>query len=229
MRYSFTKRGEQFAFAQRYNIDASFKDLCQVCRAIRGKSVSEATVILDNVSTKKRAIEYRTYNKHIGSRHELGGKKGRYPVKAAKVVKKILLNAVNNAKVKQVDELSLKVVHASANKQNVLPRMSSKGKRMRANYETAKVEIVLTGDQRKIAEVTVADKKPKKVKDVVETKAEEIATASAVPPENAQSVVEETESKAKPVVSEQPKQKKEKTAKSKSSSDTKKQKNEQKV
>ena len=39
----------------------------------------------------------------MGSRHELGGKKGRYPDKCAQIVRKVLVNASANAKNKGED------------------------------------------------------------------------------------------------------------------------------
>ena len=59
----------------------------------------------------------------MGHRRELGGKKGRYPVKAVGMVKKVLLNAINNARVFQIDEDSLVVAHIAANKQHVYSRL----------------------------------------------------------------------------------------------------------
>lgn len=158
MRYSFSKDGDEYAYAQRYNIDASFKDLCQVCRAVRKMPVSKALTLLESVSRLEMPIEYRRYNKKIGLRRELGGKKGRYPEKAARIVKQLLINALGNAKAKQIDEETLVVEHIAANKQNVIPRLAPKGRRMRANYETARVEVVLKGKPRVIAEISPARK-----------------------------------------------------------------------
>lgn len=159
MRYSFGKNGEEFAHAQRYNLDASYKDLCEVCRAIRSKKVSDAMFLLGNAERMEIPIEYKRHNKKLGHRRELGGKRGRYPIKAVKIVKRVLANAVNNARVKQLEEDTLMVVHAAANKQTSFPRLAPKGRRMRWDYVTSRVEIVLKGEPRKIAEVSLPENK----------------------------------------------------------------------
>ena len=63
----------------------------------------------------------------MGSRHELGGRKGAYPIKAAMEISKILMNAVANSRSKGLDESSLYIVHASANKTRIERRTPSKG------------------------------------------------------------------------------------------------------
>lgn len=159
--YSFQKKGNNLAYAQEYNLDASYKDLTEVCRSIKHLPVAKAMSLLEKAARMEVPILYTSHNKKLGHRHELGGKKGRYPVKAAKIVKKVLVNAINNAKVLQLDENTLTVAHAAANKQSIYPRLSPKGRRMRMNYETARVEIVLRGAGKKIAEITPAAKQAK--------------------------------------------------------------------
>jgi len=158
MRYSFEGKGEGYAFAQKYNVDASYKDLSEVCRSIRRLPVEKAVQLLGMAERMEIPIEYRRHNKKLGHRRELGGKKGRYPIKAARLVKIVLLNALNNARVRQIDESTLTVKHAAANKQAIYPRMSPKGKRMRWNYETARIEIVLKGEPRQLAEISLPEK-----------------------------------------------------------------------
>ena len=140
--YSFKGDAGKTARAQRSDIDASFKDLSQVCRNINGKEVSEAVNLLEDAKLGKVPIRYVKFNKKLGHRKELGGRKGRYPRKSAGIVLELLRGTIANARRKGLGE-KLVVRHASANKQNVYPRIASKGRAMRANYETAKLEIVL--------------------------------------------------------------------------------------
>ncbi len=163
MKYSFKADGEGYAFAQKYDLNASYKDLSEVCSSIRGKSYKDALALLEKAERMEVPIEFKRFNKKLGHRRELGGKKGRYPVKAVRIVKKVLLNAFNNAKVKRINEETLVVVHAAANKQKVYPRLAPKGRRMRWDYETARVEIVLKGEPLPIMEVTKAQPKEEKV------------------------------------------------------------------
>src|SRR5271156_1999242 len=97
MNYSFNLKGDNFVFALRYDINASYKDLGAVCDAIKYKKADVAMTVLDRVIAKDMPIPFRRHSKHMGARHELGGIKGGYPVKAASEVKKTLTNAVANA------------------------------------------------------------------------------------------------------------------------------------
>jgi ribosomal protein uL22 len=140
--YSYKGTGAKFAKSQVNDVDASFKDLGAVCDAIRYKKADAAVELLEKVSEGDTPVLYRTHNKHLGHRHELGGKKGRYPKKSAKLVLVVLKNAIANASFKGLDE-ELVVKHACANKQRIMPRMAPRGTSRRSNYETARIEIVL--------------------------------------------------------------------------------------
>ena len=123
------------------NINASFKDLANVCSNIRGRRADKALVFLDEACEKKRPVRYFNYNKRRGHLSELGGKKGGWPAKSCKIVRDVLKNAMANAESKGLGDC--KVAHIQANKQMVYGRMSPKGRRIRHDLETAFVEIVL--------------------------------------------------------------------------------------
>ena len=125
-------------------VDASFKDLCAVCDNIRHLPVDDAFSLLEMASEGKVPIYYRRHNKKLGHRRELGGKKGRYPKKAAKIVLKVLKAAVASAMQKKVDG-ELFVLHAAANKKGTYPRLAPKGRRVRSDYELSRVEIIVAG------------------------------------------------------------------------------------
>lgn len=154
MAYSFNRDRKGIVFASTSNINASFKDLAIVCNAIRYKNAEDAGALLEEILNQKRPVFYSKYNKYMGSRHELGGQKGRYPKKCAAIVKKVLTNAMANAEGKGESPQDMYVVHASANKTIILPRMAPKGElrlghsmgrgstRM-TNLEFARVELAL--------------------------------------------------------------------------------------
>ena len=150
---------ENCACARVEGVNASYKDLAEVCGRIRNKKSAWAVSFLEKVSEGKAAVLYRTYNKRLGHRKELKGRKGRWPKKAASIVLKTLLSAIANGKVKGLgDEYTVLV--ASANKKDVYPRLASKGRWSRSNLETARVEIVLQGSEiPKGVEVTPPKKK----------------------------------------------------------------------
>jgi len=151
------KDAAKFAKAQLYDVDASFKDLGMVCANIRGKSVEKAEELLEKAARKEMPIHYTKHNKKLGHRGEIGGKKGRYPVKSVKLVQQVLKNAVANANTRGLLG-DLKVVHASANKQDIYPRIAPRGRWRRNNYETARIEIVV----REVAEARPEEKAAKK-------------------------------------------------------------------
>ncbi|MEM3030701.1 MAG: 50S ribosomal protein L22 [Candidatus Micrarchaeia archaeon] len=134
--------GARHAKAMGIDINASYKDLSQVCAAIKGKTADAARSLLEKASAGEVPILFKRFNKKLGHRRELGGRKGRWPRKAASEVLKVLENAAANASFKGLGE-PLLVAHACANKMGVLPRLQSKGRRIRSDLETAKVEVIL--------------------------------------------------------------------------------------
>ncbi len=152
--YSFNRKRDGLVFASTKDINASFKDLGAVCDSIRYMSASSALSTLGKVSAGDTPILYRRNNAHMGSRHELGGQKGRYPKKCAALVRKVLVNAMANAESKGEDPNSMYVVHASANKTQIIPRHAPKGalwlghsmgrrSSRRTDIELARIEIGL--------------------------------------------------------------------------------------
>lgn len=148
--------------AQAYDLDASYKDLTQVCGAIRRKLVPEARTILEKCISMEHAIPYRKFCKGMGHRSELGGLRGRYPRKEARMVLAVLDNAAANASNKGLKPEELLVAHAAAYKQNVLPRYrhhwaggSTLGygkQNVFANYVTARLELVLAPAPKELLE-----------------------------------------------------------------------------
>ncbi len=127
MAYSFNLGKGPFAFAHGRDINASYKDLGAVCDAIRYLRTGPAIEMLDEVIAKKRPVPFRRHNKYMGSRHELGGAKGAYPLKAAREVKTILVNAMANSVSKGMDADELYVIHAMATKTHIERRQPAKG------------------------------------------------------------------------------------------------------
>jgi large subunit ribosomal protein L22 len=218
--YGFNKKSQfnekQLAKAQQYNIDASYKDLAAVCDNIRGLNADEGVKYLQAVLSGF-PVEYRKWNKKLGHRRELGGKKGRYPIKAAGIVLSVLNNAIANATSKGLDNLV--IVHAAANKQAIYPRLQSKGRQMRANYETARVEVILAGKEN---EALLAQQKKKieeraKMKAEAKAKEQEIAKAVSEHGNEMQKNIEKVvEKKTEEVIKEVKEEKEKKQEKQKS-------------
>jgi len=135
---------ENCAAARLEGTNVSFKDLVQVCGVIRDKKTDWAVSFLEKVSDGEVPVFYRTYNKKIGHRRELGGRKGRYPQKAAKIVLKLLQSAMANGRMLGFGE-TFKIIGAAANRKEVYPRLAPKGRRVRSALTTSRIEIILKG------------------------------------------------------------------------------------
>ncbi len=165
MKYSFNLNisKDALAYAYKDDINASYKDLGAVCDAVRYLKASSAVALTEKLSRMEMPILFRRHNKHMGARHELHGRKGKYPVKAAKEVRLVLLNAIANANSKALPGEDLIVLHACANKTQIVRRQPSKGSiswgrgmygrsaLMHSDIEYAKIEIILgTPDEKEM-------------------------------------------------------------------------------
>jgi large subunit ribosomal protein L22 len=93
----------------------SHKAAREVCRSIKGMTLTKAKQYLEDVIAKKKPVPYRRFRKKAGHRHGLvGAFAGKYPVKAAKTVLKVLQEAEANAENKGLDTDRLRIIHASA-------------------------------------------------------------------------------------------------------------------
>ncbi|MGB9703646.1 MAG: 50S ribosomal protein L22 [Candidatus Micrarchaeia archaeon] len=181
MGYSYQfKEDEKVAKAQLVNINASYKDLCNTCAFIRGLNAKEALSLLELASKKVIPIPYPRYNKKLGHRRELGGKKGRYPVKSAKIVARVLKDAIANARFLGMNEENLYVAYAVANKHRIEKRIAPKGPRRAgkptnpkrgprySNLEFSFVQIVLKEKEEKEKKEEKGNEKETKTKEVKE-------------------------------------------------------------
>jgi len=141
-------------------VNASYKDLSNVCRNVRRRATDDAIEFLQLAAEKKKAIWYGRHSTGKGHRKELGGKIGGFPIKSVKIVLGVIENALANAA--RLGLGQTRVAHILANKQDTFPRMSPKGRRIRHDYETAIVEVVLEESQEKVADAKKEAKKEKK-------------------------------------------------------------------
>lgn len=96
-------------------IRVSHKHAREVCKTIKGMTLTKAKEYLTDVIDKKKPVPFTRYNKKAG--HKGGLEKtftGRYPIKAAQRILKILKNAEANAENKGLDTDKLRIIHAAA-------------------------------------------------------------------------------------------------------------------
>jgi len=124
----------------------SHKHAREVCRTIKGMMLTQAKDFLKDVMEKKKAVPFRRFNKKAGHRRGLvKASAGRYPIKAAETILKVLTNAEANAENKGLDTDRLRIIHAAAYPGMKIKRFTPRAHgRASPKYETmSHVEIVL--------------------------------------------------------------------------------------
>jgi large subunit ribosomal protein L22 len=95
----------------------------EICNAIRYKQLDQARQLLEDVVKKRRAIPYKRYNKKVSHKAGIQGwDAGRYPVKAAAEILKILNSLEANAIDREMEAERLKIVHAAAQRGRQMKR-----------------------------------------------------------------------------------------------------------
>ncbi|MGC9116077.1 MAG: 50S ribosomal protein L22 [Conexivisphaera sp.] len=96
-------------------VDVSPKEAREVCAAIRGLPIGRAKSLLNDVLEMRRPVPFRRHHGKVGHKSGLQGfYAGRYPVKVAKAVLKLLESLEANAEYRGLDPGRLKLVHAAA-------------------------------------------------------------------------------------------------------------------
>jgi len=131
------------------------KHAVEICRTIKGMKIDKAKAFLEQVIAKKTPVPFRRYKKQVAHRH--GTQKfyaGRYPVKAAGIILKLLQGAEANAEFKGLDAENLRIIHASAcsgmKLRNFVER--AQGRSTPKNEYLTHVELVLEQTEKPAAE-----------------------------------------------------------------------------
>lgn len=137
---------DKTAKASGRELKVSHKAAREVCKAIKGMSLTQAKEFLRDVIAKKKPVPYTRYIKKLG--HKGGMQKrfvGRYPIKTAERVLQVLQAAQANAENKSLDVDRLKVFHSAAYQGMKLKRYTPRAHgRASPKYDiTTHVEIVL--------------------------------------------------------------------------------------
>ncbi len=122
------------------------KHAVEICRELRGMELEKAKVYLEEVIQMKKAVPFKRHNKKVAHRKELEGwPSGRYPVKAAEYILKVLENAEANAEYKGLDSENLKIMHISSHRGMVIRGWTPRafGRASPFNTPTTHVQILL--------------------------------------------------------------------------------------
>ncbi len=143
MPYSIKVEGDKYAKAFGRNLPLSLKDSVNLCRALKGMKLDDAKDYLEDVIKKKKAVPYFRYLDSISHRKGMGP--GRYPVKEAKYILKVLENAEANAEDKELDTDSLYIMHIAAHKGEVYKRYMPRamGRSTEIRRDRVHIEVIL--------------------------------------------------------------------------------------
>ncbi|MFN4046423.1 MAG: 50S ribosomal protein L22 [Acidilobaceae archaeon] len=119
--YSLKFRDEaSIAKAMMWDVPVHPKVMREVCEAVRGMKVKEAKEYLRRVIDKVEPVPFRRAHRKQAHKRGLAEKwgwpAGRYPVKAARYLLKLLDNVENNAEVKGLDVDRIKIIHIASHK-----------------------------------------------------------------------------------------------------------------
>jgi large subunit ribosomal protein L22 len=127
-------------------LKVSHKAAREVCKAVKGMTLSQSKDFLRDVMVKRRPVPYTRYTKKLG--HKGGMEKncvGRFPVKTAEKILHVIQAAQANAENKGLDVDRLSIMHAAAYQGIKLKRFTPRahGRASPKFDTTTHVEIVL--------------------------------------------------------------------------------------
>ncbi len=127
-------------------LKVSHKAAREVAKAIKGMDLAKAKEYLRDVMAKKKPIPYTRYTKKLGHKGGMENRfVGRYPIKTAEQVLRVLQAAQANAENKGLDVDRLRIMHTAAYPGMKLKRYTPRAHgRASPKYDiTSHVEIVL--------------------------------------------------------------------------------------
>lgn len=117
---------EKIAKAMVWDAPISYKKVVELAHLLKGMRLEDAKKFLERVARGEEPVPVRRYSgkqaHHRGLADKYGWPAGRYPVKAAKILLKLLENVSNNAEVKGLDTSRLRIVHIAVHKGLTLKR-----------------------------------------------------------------------------------------------------------
>lgn len=141
--YSMAFDPEKTARARGVDLPISRKKSMELCRELRGMELQKAKDYLEDVIAMKRAVPIRRYTRGAG--HKKGIGPGKYPVKVAKYILKVLENAESNAEYIGLDTDTLYIKSIAAHPGRVyrgyMPR--AHGRWTPWDEKTTNIEVIL--------------------------------------------------------------------------------------
>ncbi|MFH1638281.1 MAG: 50S ribosomal protein L22 [Candidatus Woesearchaeota archaeon] len=145
------------AMAKGIGVTVSTKQSIEICNFIRGKKVSVAKEMLKKVIAKKLAVPMKRFNRDTG--HKKGIGPGRFPMKAASEILKLLKSAESNAINLGLNTDVLNISSIMANKGEGQWRY---GRQKRRKMKRSNISILVEEAEVKSAVKKAGDKQPEK-------------------------------------------------------------------
>lgn len=142
--YSTEADPKRTAKAYGKELDMSPKHAVELSRFIRGKDVPAAEDLLEKITEKKVAVPFKRYKHSVSHRRGKLGP-GKYPVKAAAKILKIVRDVKANAEVKGIDPDNTFISHISAYKGRATESWfyRARGRSSPRRLETVNLEIII--------------------------------------------------------------------------------------
>ncbi|MBN1502020.1 50S ribosomal protein L22 [Candidatus Woesearchaeota archaeon] len=146
MRYNYAVKQitENSAKAVGRNLSISTRMSVEICNYLRGKKVSQAKNILEQVIQKKHAVPIRRFGDSTAHKPGIGA--GKYPIKAAKGILAVIQNAESNAQNKGLSTHHLVISHILAHKASAPWHY---GRHTRRKMKRSHIEIVVSEEKEK--------------------------------------------------------------------------------
>lgn len=151
--YSVKTSEERSAKSVLWDAPVSPKKMVNLARILKGMKLVEAREFLERVAALKEPVPLFNHKRkqahHRGVAERYGVPAARYPVKAAKILLKLLKNVENNAEVKGLDVDRLRITHIAVHKGRVLKRWMPRafGRSTPRFKHLSHVEIVVTEEE----------------------------------------------------------------------------------
>jgi large subunit ribosomal protein L22 len=143
--FSFPYDPEIHAAARGIGLNISPKAAREVCKALKGMDLEKAKNYLGRVIEMDQAVPFKRHDGKVGHRRGKGMSTGRYPVKTAAAILKVIESAGNNGEAIHIDIENWRILHIATSRgtsfESRFPR--ARGRATPKMRESANVEVVL--------------------------------------------------------------------------------------
>ena len=143
--FSFPYDPEIHAAARGTGLKISPKAAREVCKALKGMDLEKAKNYLERVIEMNQAVPFKRHDGKVGHRRGKGMSTGRYPVKTAAAILKVIESAGNNGEAIHIDIENWRILHIATSRgtsfESRFPR--ARGRATPKMRESANVEVVL--------------------------------------------------------------------------------------